>query len=91
MPDAQKKKQQKERIPWMENKMAGKINRITARGVTGIYADKVIEVHIGKSWVDTKIFVDGKELGPQALVQSIHIAIRVGKPTRMTIEKFKEE
>ena len=66
--------------------MAGKINRIIARGVTGIYKDKSIEVHIGKTDVDTKIFVNGK---PLELVQSVHISMRVGKLTTMTIEKLK--
>ncbi len=67
--------------------VAGKINRITARGVKGIYKDKLIEVHIGKSHVDTHIFVDGKEL---ELVQSIHISMRVDKQTTITIEKLKD-
>ena len=68
--------------------MAGKINRITAKGVKGIYKDKSIEVQIGKSSDDTQIFIDGTKL---ELVQSIHISMRVGKPTTMTIGKFKEE
>ncbi len=69
--------------------MAGKINRITATGVKGIYKDKEIEVHIGSTSNDTFVFVNGKELPPSAMIQSIHISIVTGKPTRMTIEKFK--
>ena len=66
------------------------INRITAIGVEGIYKDNTIVVHIGKDSTSTKVFIDGKELPPKALIQSIHISIVVGKPTRMTIEKLKE-
>ena len=69
--------------------MAGKINRITATGVKGIYKDKVIEVHIGATGNTTRVFVDGKELPPEAMIQSIHISIRCGKPKVMIIEKFK--
>ena len=74
------------KIPWGENKMAGKTNRITAKGVKGIYKGKLIEVHIGKSSDDTQLFVDGKKL---ELVQSIHISARLGKLTVMTIEMLK--
>ena len=71
--------------------MAGKINRIIARGVTGIYKDKNIEIDIGNTAAETKVFVNGKFIPPEALIQSIHIAIRVGKLTTVTIEKFKGE
>lgn len=71
--------------------MAGKINRIIARGVSGIYKDKNIEVHIGNSSNDTKVFINGKEVSPEARIQSIYLAIRVGKLTTLTIEKFKGE
>ncbi len=70
--------------------MAGKINRITATGVKGIYKDKTIEVHIGDSWGNTNVFIDGKQIKAEdGLIQSIHISIRCGKPTVMTIEKLK--
>ncbi len=66
--------------------MVEKFNRITAKGVKGIYKDQSIEVRIGKTYVDTQIFIDGKKID---LVQSIHISMRVGKVTTITIEKFK--
>ena len=69
--------------------MAGKINRISAKVIKGIYKDKEIEIEIGKSSDDTKVWLDGKLLPPDALIQSIHIAMRVGKMTTVTIEKFK--
>ena len=68
--------------------MVNKINRITAKGVKGIYKDGFFEVHVGSNSEDTKIFINGKQLKS---VQSIHISMKLDKPTVMTIEKLKEE
>ncbi len=68
--------------------MPGKINRIIARGVKGIYKDKDIEIGIGMDHRTTFLKVNGKE-EPIELIQSIHISMRVNQITTITIEKLK--
>ncbi len=66
--------------------MAGEINRVIAKGVSGIYKDKDIEIGIGTDSADTYLKVNGKKV---ELVQCIHISMRLGKMTTVIIEKLK--
>ena len=62
-----------------------KMNRIIAKGVSGIYKDKDIEIQIGERSKDCHIFVEGKEI---LSCFGIHIHMRSNEPTKVIIEKY---
>ena len=61
-----------------------KKNTVLARPITGIYKDKLIEVQIGKSGCESKVFVDGKNVSEKCL--GIYIKIKPGELTRIFLE-----
>ena len=61
-----------------------KKNIIRAMGVSGIYRDKEIEIHIGASSDKTIIKVNGK---PVDLIFGAHIHMRTGEMTTVVLEK----
>ena len=63
-----------------------KKNLIIAKGVSGIYKDKEIEVKIGENAHTSTIKVNGKKINS---IFGVHIHIRLGKPTTLVLEKYK--
>lgn len=61
------------------------MNRITARGVKGIYRDKNIEIEIGEHSEDCKILVNGKEVQG---IFGVHIHMRAGRRTEIIMERY---
>ena len=58
-------------------------NIVTATGLTGIYKDKNIVVHIGETGRKSKVFVNGIQLKN---VQGVWIKILIDEPTKLTME-----
>lgn len=64
-----------------------RMNRIIAKGISGIFKDSEIEIQIGKDSFSSKILVYGKEIKG---IYGAHIHIRAGKPTQIVLEKSVE-
>ena len=63
-----------------------RMNRIIARGVSGMYKDKDIKVEIGETAEKSSVKVNGKDVSG---IFGVHIHIRIGKPTTLVLEKYK--
>ena len=63
-------------------------NRIFAKGVSGIYKDKDIEVRIGSNYSNTELLVNGKKVEH---IQGIWIKMVVDKPTKIMIERTAQD
>ena len=63
-----------------------KMNRITAKGVSGIYKDEDIEVEIGESSEKCAVKVNGQYVKN---ILGIHIHMRAGKLTTLVLEKCR--
>ena len=63
-----------------------KTNIIIAKGVSGIYKDKEIEVEIGENSQTTFIKVNGKKINS---IFGVHIHMRTGEQTTLVLEKYK--
>ena len=65
-----------------------KMNRIIAKGVSGIYKDKYIEVKIGENSENCVIKINGKKVKG---IFGVHIHLRAGKQTTIVLEKYVME
>lgn len=61
---------------------------VRAKGITGIYSDKSIEIEIGQTAKDCKVKINGKKLSN---VHSAHIHMRAGEFTKLNLILFKEK
>lgn len=66
-----------------------KKNIVKAKCISGIYADKDIEVHIAPNSKDCKVIVGKIEISSKVL--SVHIHMRAGKMTEMNLILVKSE
>lgn len=55
-------------------------NRVRATGITGIYKGKEIEVHIGKTGYESKVFINGKKV---TSCSGVWIKLVAGETTKM--------
>lgn len=61
-----------------------KVNNILCEGVKGIFKDKQVELYIGPTAAESVLKVNGEMVHN---IQAVHLSIRLGKPTRLFIEK----
>jgi hypothetical protein len=63
-------------------------NIIVGKVMYGAVADQRIEIHVGKDWKDTHIYLDGQELHD---VTQIQLTIEVDQPTLLQItQRFQQ-